>query len=800
MGVVYHADDLTLRQHVALKYIPLLADAGARERFYSEARIGRQLAHPNVCRVYDIVETGDQQFIAMEYVDGENLDTLLRRIGRLPADKVLHLARDLCSGLAAAHERGFIHRDLKPANIMIDGRGVARITDFGLAALAGEVKGELAGTPAYMAPEQLAGGTATARSDLYSLGLVLFEMFTGRPVFETAPLAAIREQHAQPKPRVSLIVRDIDPEIERLIERCIHEDPTVRPASAREVLTALPGGDPLAAAVAAGETPSPEMVAAANTVGDLKPARAWTLLGTLVALLVLAMFIGARALLTWFAPEVRSRDAQIERAHAVKRALGYDDGARDWNGAYVKNNDLLTGAVAASGVAVIPVVADWTREFHYRDGPQKLIALNASGRVTRDDPPFQRPGMTSVMLDGKGKLREFRRVPASAAEPVRIFDWASAFREAGLDPARFHPAASMMVPPAGADRRFAWDGVADGVSLHVEAASERGWPVWFVVTPPWKVKSAIAVRDSPGVAIVYLVAFAAGLILGRRNVLRGRADLRGARKLAIAAGIVQFAMLLCRADHTTVFVEEWRMLMTFAGAALFFALVIWICHITIEPYVRRRWPHMLVSTKRLMSGRVRDPLVGADILRGLIAGVAGIVAWYAAEILLRRQGLYVPRDPAVYLFATNPLGMPALVFTCLTRALLGTLPALVIIVLARLLLKRDVLAFVILWIVLFLAADDLGGSFPVDCLLRAILFAPIIYAARRWGVLTLMTAWTVMFLLVYTPFTPDMSLWYGRFSALVMLAVVAVGVYGFHTALAGKPLFGNILVEDEVAV
>ncbi len=182
MGEVYRADDLKLGQPVALKFLPrhLAEDQDRLERFYAEVRIARQVSHPNVCRVYDVGEMDGQQYLSMEYVDGEDLASLLKRIGRLPPDKALDISRELCAGLAAAHERGVLHRDLKPANVMVDGRGRARITDFGLAIAAGEVvEGEVSGTPAYMAPEQLAGKGASVRSDVYALGLVLYELYTG---------------------------------------------------------------------------------------------------------------------------------------------------------------------------------------------------------------------------------------------------------------------------------------------------------------------------------------------------------------------------------------------------------------------------------------------------------------------------------------------------------------------------------------------------------------------------------------------------------------------------------------------
>ncbi len=187
MGEVYRADDLKLGQPVALKFLPdnVAHDADRLARFHQEVRMARQVAHPNVCRVYDIGEADGQHFLSMEYVDGEDLASLLRRIGRLPADKATELARQLCAGLASAHDRGVLHRDLKPANVLIDGRGRVRIADFGLAGLSEDQRDrhEVAGTPGYMAPEQYVGQGTTTRTDVYALGLVLYEMFTGKPAF-----------------------------------------------------------------------------------------------------------------------------------------------------------------------------------------------------------------------------------------------------------------------------------------------------------------------------------------------------------------------------------------------------------------------------------------------------------------------------------------------------------------------------------------------------------------------------------------------------------------------------------------
>src|SRR5687767_7987132 len=324
MGEVYRADDLKLGQPVALKFLPpdVDRDPARLTQLHTEVRMARQVSHPNVCRVYDVGEFEGHTFLSMEYVDGEDLASLLRRIGRFPQDRAIELARQICAGLAAAHDRGVVHRDLKPANIMLDGSGRIRITDFGLAGATGEIL--RAGTPAYMAPEQLSGGEVTPRSDIYALGLVLYELFTGQRALEAANMAELiakREQGAITPP--TDLVRDLDHGIERVIMRCLEPDPGKRPTSALGVAAALPGGDPLAAALAAGQTPSPEMVAAAGESGTVSvrtavAAAAWIAIGcTLVAGLY------QRVMMTNIAPLPKPPEALADRAQEIVTKLGY---------------------------------------------------------------------------------------------------------------------------------------------------------------------------------------------------------------------------------------------------------------------------------------------------------------------------------------------------------------------------------------------------------------------------------------------------------------------------------------------
>src|SRR5688500_8272218 len=328
MGEVYRADDLKLKQPVALKFLPesLTTNGAALARFYREVSVARQISHRHVCRVYDIGEFEGQHFISMEFVRGEELSSLLKRIGRLPQDKAIEVARQLCAGLAAVHERGVLHRDLKPANIMLDEHGDVLITDFGIAALAEEIdRREVSGTPAYMSPEQLEGHELTVKSDIYSLGLVLYEVFTGKKAFEATTLQELlrlRRSDTTPTSPGEL-VPELDPLVERVIFRCLERDPANRPASALQVAAALPGGDPLAAALAAGETPSPEMVAAAPKQGGLKPAVAVSLFASVIVLIAVVCFLSRGMMLFPKVPLEQSPEVLRYRATELAKKFGY---------------------------------------------------------------------------------------------------------------------------------------------------------------------------------------------------------------------------------------------------------------------------------------------------------------------------------------------------------------------------------------------------------------------------------------------------------------------------------------------
>jgi len=236
MGEVWRAEDLVLGATVALKLV-YSTSRDARERLLREVRLARQITHPAVCRVFDVGEADGQVFYSMEYVEGEDLATLLRRAGRLPQERVLEIGRQLAEGMSAAHAQGVLHRDLKPANVLIDENGSVRITDFGIAIARSDGTGAtIVGTPGYMAPEQLVqGASLTERTDVYAIGLILYELLVGERPF--------REPGVQARPpRPANLVPEVDPRLERAILKALASTPAARPESAAALANALPEG------------------------------------------------------------------------------------------------------------------------------------------------------------------------------------------------------------------------------------------------------------------------------------------------------------------------------------------------------------------------------------------------------------------------------------------------------------------------------------------------------------------------------------------------------------------------------
>ncbi|HKQ53260.1 MAG TPA: protein kinase [Pyrinomonadaceae bacterium] len=819
MGEVYRADDLKLGQPVALKFLPeiLSADGVALARFHREVRIARQVSHRNVCRVYDIGEVDGQHFLSMEFIKGEELASLIRRIGRLPADKAVEIARQLCAGLSAAHDNRVLHRDLKPANVMIDADGNVRITDFGLAGLAEEIHRDevRAGTPAYMAPEQLEGSEVTVKSDIYSLGLVLYEVFTGKRAFAAGTLdefLRLRRSDATPA-SPSSIVKEIDPLVERVILRCLEKDPRNRPSSALQVAAALPGGDPLQAALAAGETPSPEMVAAAPKEGVLRPAVAFALLASVLVALAAFALLSKRVFLHGYVPLEKTPEVLRERASEVAARLGYAAPADTEDSffydadylIYVRDQDRSLNRWDKLATARPTAIRFW-----HRQSPSLLEPLSGSN-VWANDPPNNRPGMVFLTLDTKGNLTSFEGVPPQSDDRLRADeqpDWAALFREAGLDQAAFKQADSKWTPPHAYDVRAAWEGTYPGapeLPLRVEAAGYRGRPVYFELVNPWKqsAEQVMTVTESGEqagfalVAVLFFVAFFVGAYLAWRNLRLGRGDRRGAFRLALFFFFTRMSAWVVTTHHVTAISEATNLLTSGLQSALFWSIFIALMYLALEPFLRRRWPERAISWSRLLAGDWRDALVGRDILIGAVFGVAVIAAWYLGELVPRWVGL-LPNIPD----PIEEVGYGARFFLTLLMSQVGaslafTFVIAFILLFLSMLLRKEWLGIGVGW-ALICGAAVLVASWksPVTWAFHAVMFTLLVVAVKRFSLVVALVALIFQHMIIFFPITTDLSAWYATSYVLDLAFLVALTVFGFYTSLGGQPLVRGKLLGD----
>ncbi|MBY0458494.1 MAG: serine/threonine protein kinase, partial [Gemmataceae bacterium] len=397
MSDVYLADDLLIGQAVAIKF--LIGDAvAARDTavLATEARVARVVTHPNVCRVFDIGVSDGRSFLTMEYIDGEDLAERLSRGGRPTLGEAAVIARDIVAGLAAVHAAGILHRDLKPSNVLLDKGGRGRLSDFGIAWSArGADHTRPAGTAGYMAPELLADGPPTVRTDMFALGALLYELHTGAPAFPPErPLA-------EPPLAPSVFSADIDPRVERVILECLDPDPERRPASARAVLAALPGGRSLAATLEPEGRPFVTPATPAAAPRQLSLAAVASLVGMTALALAAAVAladsggVGSDFSLDKSPAELSARACELldQAGHPhwpiADRAHGYLLSATDFAGLHEARP---VSHAPESGPPLSGL-------FWYRDSTDALFAPNVDGMVFPDNPPRSSPGHRLVVFD-----------------------------------------------------------------------------------------------------------------------------------------------------------------------------------------------------------------------------------------------------------------------------------------------------------------------------------------------------------------------------------------------------------------
>lgn len=809
MGRVYRAEDVRLHQTVALKFLPRLhvIDPAWRQRVEREVNLSREISHPSICRVHDLGEENGSAFISMEFVDGEDLASLLRRVGRLTGDRAIDIARQACAGLAAAHIHGVLHRDLKPANIMLDSEGRVRITDFGLAALVGQVEsGEIrAGTPRYMAPEQISGISVTERSDIYSLGLVLYEMFTGQRAFDAENVVEYVQLHRSViAVAPSSIVPEIDPKVEAVIMACLRKDPAGRPASALEVAAALPGGDILAAALAAGQIPTREMLAeSAATCPTDRPSISKVAVAT-VALLISAVLLGLENSPLGLYGGTKSPDALTDRCEQLVVQSGH--GSIRGNSErrfYLASDEKLEGSVQSILGARVNLAAQHSDQllFYYRRDEEGLRSLvsNPLAFIMPGASPAQfesqRGDGSTVILDGQGRPLLLQsnmtlgEAPPADTSPLTL-DALTAM--GGFDPQSLSSVPSILraeypgvIHTAFTARRadgesnviarIEIDGTRDSVSSFaiLKEASEQG------AAAPISIAESRYTFVRTTRNLVLLILLAVG-IPGAWKSARDRGDFVGAARLGLFVLILRFVGSQLSMPEVSTFDELIDSLASGAISALCEGLIVSLFYLAIESQVRRLWPRTLGCWSRVLLGKIRDPFVGRDVLIGCLFGCFWAAMVYLEQRLPGWMG-WIAESPGrfsartfIHLFGSR-FALVGILNAIRDSIYQGLVVLFLLVLATRIAGPYRRAAIVATWLICS-AMYSLAGSNPFTAwlLISVVCVSTALYLVVRWGLLSLIIALFVLSLLTNFPLTAQLGAWYAGYGLLAALSILGL--------------------------
>jgi serine/threonine-protein kinase len=655
-----------------------------------------------------------------------------------------------------------------------------------------------------MSPEQLEGREVTTRSDLYSLGLLLYELFSGRRAFQGRTLAEVMRHRAEAPAPLTELVPELDPRLGAVVERCLDRDPSRRPSSALVVAASL-GGDPLASALAEGHTPSPEMVAAAGEAeGRMAPAAVWTALGLTVATVALVPVLYAPVQLVDRIPMTRPAAVLEDRAREVVARLGYEpeplDRAVGWAidadyFAHVKGKDDSTTRWDGLAGGAPPVLQFW-----YRQSPRVLVSNSSTGKIYWGEPSWWVSGSIQMRLDTRGRLLSFYAIPPQVdprpgETSPRPADFAPLFEEAGLDMARFEPVPSQWAPPLETDVRLAWEGSwpeRPEIPVRIEGASYRGRPVAFYAVAPWTrphhdvpyvQNTANRVANAASMA-VFVVLVAVAAFLARRHLQTGRADRAGAAKVALAVFGLGAVGWTLAAHHLPLHTEELGIAIRGLSGVLFVAAIVWLFYLALEPFVRRLWPHALISWSRLLAAGTRDPVVARDLLVGLAAG--GVIACLVV-IVLRLPG-WLGRPPTEPTWSNVALdGLLGLRYSLSSVAYqplasVGVaMGSFLILALARLVLRREWLA-ALFYIAVFGTLQGLRWDLPLvwGLPLAWLIVAEFTWIALRFGLLAFIMLSFATDLMVGLTTTADLTSWHSEPTRVMAVVVLGLALYAFR--------------------
>jgi len=790
MGVVYKARDRETDEVIALKV--LRPEVAARpdliERFKSELRLARKITHKNVCRVYDINRFGSVAAISMEYVQGESLRAVLDRFGGVPLRRGLEWVGQVCSALAEAHAQGVVHRDLKPENIVITRDSVAKVMDFGIArsldaGATATAAGMLIGTPAYMSPEQAEGKPVDARSDIYSLGLVMYEMFTGRRAFEADTAAALAVKHIHDTPPPPRSVEPLLPAVlARAIEKCLEKNPKKRFQSAAELAAALEQHElpaepaPAAATPEPAELPLPPHLAAWQRSDSYLFGAA--LLGLFLFVILFSRFHPAAVLQI----PANAVDVRASVASTLER-LGWGKPIE----IEAINDDVDIQPDAFYQVAMAHGLAAARQSLRENSG-------GWYGQLTL----FDRPGRKlwgRVTVDRRGRLTSFSTLERGDVTPGDAQRAAEARAELGSNQARraelqkraegavkevygldvsgAEPAFDIFLTNEAAVSMFEWrlQRPSTGVPLRIYAAvdglliRQMGVRLDYSRLPsfdpgwgrgPLGLQGAPAPRIVLGFFLVFLFALLLFLVRRLFRQPRSPANLRLALAGGLIAGLGVF--VLSRWDpeaRPDGVVPNWfslivEPLLAFALCSLFSYAIL----TTLLYYLSRSYPAAARNYRDLLLIPLAARPVGLELVRGSLVGLAFVGLWM---VLIYGTGLLRVGWPAMLFWLEfGPFLHASFPFVFVGEALLYPLlmVAFPLSLLARVTPRVPVLLamLALLWLVfgLSLAGAAVVPSLPYHLvlLLQAVFFG---WLFLRFGLLaTISAALTVeAFLMAY---------------------------------------------------
>jgi hypothetical protein len=666
MGEVFRAIDENAGEQVALKFLPAdrMANPEALALLKSEVRVAHRIRSPYVCAVHGLHLDTDPApgkprlppFIAMQFIEGEDLHVLLKRVERLSGPKVIRIAHELATGMAAIHAAGILHRDLKPSNVMLDVHGTAQILDLGIAAIRNPEEGEgtsiIAGTPAYMAPEARTQ-PATPATDIYALGLVLFEIATGevasRLLRETPEVGDVMERFKEQIPRALF-----EP-----ISRCLRPNPSERYQSMEELLRALPAPP----APKSERSESITTIARSDAVTALTPPA--------IALLVACIVIIAVTVFLMPLPAGSVASAKLTREPGE---LG--GSARMLAGLFGSKED----PYRVRGFASTPpanfaqgTAADQRRGiyFWYRSAKFPLEPASAVRGVSVNDPPPAR-GITTIRLDTQGMLLDAYRLPNDDSNyawngddvvPPTIAEDLNRMREtigpmnlpftfirgSSVPPGWTPPVAfpsnadywidSVVPSDSGSNGRLLIAAMGKQVIYIGRVRNEPGSrsPRGHIPQLPTSIAWLDRIMQAPmkwlqrnssqDVAFWWMYAMPVlGAALAIRNVRLRRCDTRHALRVsAVVFGLAFLGWVLITHPGATgkTVTERWN---TGIGISLWVAAEAWISYAAVDPYARLTWKRCLIGYARLSSGwpraLVRDNIVGRSLLTGAAFGLS----------------------------------------------------------------------------------------------------------------------------------------------------------------------------------